>query len=85
MKSLFNLQLGMGEMLSQEKANFRGLSYDGNVYLQKIFQKAYIEVHEKGTVAAAATSKYKFPKEHINFWSLQWLFKLIAGRSSLFF
>ena len=47
----------MGEMMDQRKANFKDLS-DEDLYVGKAIQKAYIDVDEKGTEAAAATGKY---------------------------
>lgn len=51
------LQLGMSEMFDQEKANFSGI-FEGNesMCVDKVIQKAFIEVNEEGAEAAAVTA-----------------------------
>ncbi|XP_030065017.1 serpin B10 [Microcaecilia unicolor] len=46
--------MGMSDVFSQEKANLSGMS-TGNLYLSQVFHKAYVDINEEGTEAAAAT------------------------------
>lgn len=44
-------------MFTLGKANFQELADDENLCVSKVVQKAYIEVNEEGTKAAAASGK----------------------------
>jgi len=39
-----------------QAANFSNVVEDGDLYVNKLVHKAYVDVNEKGTVAAAVTS-----------------------------
>ncbi len=50
-------QMGMTDAFSTEKADFTklGSSADGNIFINRVIHKTFIEVGEKGTRAGAAT------------------------------
>nr|XP_033791189.1 serpin B10-like [Geotrypetes seraphini] len=47
--------MGMSDVFSQDKANLSGMSTGNDLYLSKVFHKAFVEINEEGTEAAAAT------------------------------
>jgi serine protease inhibitor len=50
--------MGLGHMFSNA-ADFSGISTAEPLKISKVIQKAFIEVSEEGTEAAAASGKYK--------------------------
>ncbi|XP_048219398.1 serpin B10 [Perognathus longimembris pacificus] len=53
--------LGMSDVFSQGKADFSGMSSERNLCLSNVFHKAFVEINEEGTEAAAGTgSEVKF-------------------------
>ena len=58
----FLFQMGLKSIFDIKEANFKGIfdttSLKDNIFVSDVVQKAFIEVNEGGTVAAAATSNY---------------------------
>lgn len=50
--------MGMPLPFDERRADFRGMAAGGepNLFLSNVFHKAFVDVHEKGTEAAAATA-----------------------------
>lgn len=55
MKSCLS-KMGMSDLFDSNKANLRGISKKGDLYVSQIFQKTFVEINEEGTEAAAATA-----------------------------
>ena len=50
------MALGMTDLFSESKSNLSGISSSNDLFVSNIFHKAFVEVNEEGTEAAAATA-----------------------------
>ncbi len=55
MKSLL-ISMGMEDVFDGQKVNLSGMSSNNDLVVSKVIHKAFVEVKEKGTEAAAATA-----------------------------
>ncbi|XP_056330713.1 leukocyte elastase inhibitor-like [Danio aesculapii] len=58
MKSLL-ISMGMEDVFDPKKVNLTGMSSSNDLVLSKVIHKAFVEVNEEGTEAAAATDLFK--------------------------
>ncbi|TEA35535.1 hypothetical protein DBR06_SOUSAS8910007 [Sousa chinensis] len=63
--------MGMSDAFSQSKADFSGMSMEGNLFLSNVFHKSFVEINEQGTEAAAGTGsevsfRIKLPSVEFN-------------------
>ncbi|KAF6303221.1 serpin family B member 10 [Rhinolophus ferrumequinum] len=47
--------MGMSDAFNQSKADFSGMSVEGNLFLSNVFHKSFVEINEQGTEASAGT------------------------------
>jgi serine protease inhibitor len=55
---LFCLQLGMKDMFIPDEADFSGICGQRDLFVSSVLQKAFVEVNEEGSEAAAATGGF---------------------------
>ncbi len=55
MKSLL-ISMGMEDVFDEQKVNLSGMSPNNDLVVSKVVHKAFVEVNEEGTEAAAATA-----------------------------
>ncbi|KAK9961518.1 hypothetical protein ABG768_009302 [Culter alburnus] len=63
MKSLL-ISMGMEDVFDMQKVNLSGMSSNNDLVLSKVIHKAFVEVNEEGTEAAAATGDIIFTDSH---------------------
>ncbi len=54
-------KLGMTDAFSMKDADFSGMTGNKDLFIQKVIHKAFADVYEEGTEAAAATGMIMMP------------------------
>lgn len=66
--------MGLSDLFSSS-ANLKGITETDNLFVSEVIQKTFINVHENGTEAAAATGRTLTPEYS------SYLFSVISGAS----
>ena len=61
LEEMYDLQstlssMGMSDAFNQSKADFSGMSTEGNLFLSNVFHKSFVEINEQGTESASGTA-----------------------------
>ncbi|XP_065256137.1 leukocyte elastase inhibitor-like [Emys orbicularis] len=59
-------EMGMIDVFKESKADLSGMAPSGKLFLSKVVHKAYVEVNEEGTLAAAATGSVVVNRSHLS-------------------
>uniref|UniRef100_A0A8C0G2Q4 Serpin family B member 11 (gene/pseudogene) n=1 Tax=Chelonoidis abingdonii TaxID=106734 RepID=A0A8C0G2Q4_CHEAB len=59
-------EMGMIDVFEESKADLSGMAPPRKLFLSKVVHKAYVEVNEEGTLAAAATGSVVVNRSHIS-------------------
>uniref|UniRef100_A0A8C4VQU6 Serpin family B member 11 n=1 Tax=Gopherus evgoodei TaxID=1825980 RepID=A0A8C4VQU6_9SAUR len=59
-------EMGMIDVFEESKADLSGMAPSRKLFLSKVVHKAYVEVNEEGTLAAAATGSVVVNRSHLS-------------------